>query len=114
VVLILHDTTELDYSGLDIPELGPIGNGHGRGYHCHNSLAITADRRVLGLLAQVLHVRRAVPPGETRAQRRAAERCEGRLWRGAAATIPPAAPGPARGAIAHPRPPLTPVPAHPA
>jgi len=93
VVLILHDTTELDYSGLDIPELGPIGNGHGRGYHCHNSLAITADRRVLGLLAQVLHVRRAVPPGETRAQRRAAERCEGRLWRDAAATIPAAPPG---------------------
>jgi len=88
VVLILHDTTVLDYSGLDIPELGQVGNGHGRGYYCHNSLAITADRRVLGLAAQILHVRRIVPPGETKAQRRAAARCESRLWRDAAASIP--------------------------
>jgi Transposase DNA-binding len=93
VVLILHDTTVLDYSGLDIPELGQIGNGHGRGYYCHNSLAITADRRVLGLLSQVLHVRRVVPPGETKARRRAHERCESRLWRDAAASIPAAPAG---------------------
>jgi hypothetical protein len=93
VVLILHDTTVLDYSGLDIPELGQIGNGHGRGYYCHNSLAITADRRVLGLLAQILHVRRVVPPGETKAQRRASERCESRLWRDAATSIPAAPAG---------------------
>src|SRR5436309_10246910 len=39
-VLIVHDTTELDYSGLrSIPDLGPIGGGHTRGYLCHNSLA---------------------------------------------------------------------------
>jgi hypothetical protein len=93
VVLILHDTTVLDYSGLDIPELGQIGNGHGRGYYCHHSLAITADRRVLGRLSQVLHVRRVVPPGETKAQRRAPERCESRLWRDAAASIPTAPAG---------------------
>ena len=31
-VLGIHDTTELDYSGLSIPQLGQIGNGSGRGY----------------------------------------------------------------------------------
>jgi Transposase DNA-binding len=93
VVLILHDTTVLDYSGLDIPELGQIGNGHGRGYYCHNSLAVATDRRVFGLASQVLHVRRVVPPGETKAQRRAHERCESRLWRDAAASIPTAPAG---------------------
>src|SRR5262245_42127754 len=33
VVLVLHDTTELDYSGLrSIADLGPIGGGLNRGY----------------------------------------------------------------------------------
>src|SRR5438552_15371350 len=33
VKLVVHDTTELDYTGLrSIPDLGPIGNGGGRGY----------------------------------------------------------------------------------
>ena len=93
VVLVLHDTTVLDYSGLDIPELGQIGDGHGRGYYCHNSLAIAADRRILGLASQILHVRRHVPPGETKARRRAHERCESRLWRDAAVCIPAAPAG---------------------
>lgn len=44
VVLLLQDSTVLDYSGLRIPELGQVGDGHGRGYYCHNCLAITADR----------------------------------------------------------------------
>ncbi|MGC8625788.1 MAG: hypothetical protein ACP5VQ_11070, partial [Phycisphaerae bacterium] len=36
VVLILHDTTELDFSGLDSVEgLGSIGDGGGRGFLCH-------------------------------------------------------------------------------
>src|SRR5262249_51556645 len=113
VVLYLHDARELDYWGLDTPGLGPSGTGHGRGSLCHNSLAITADRRVLGLLAQVLHARRAVPPGETRAQRRAAERCEGRLWRDAAATIPPAPPRRTRVDIAGRGPGTPQVPGHP-
>lgn len=61
VVLLLHDTTDLDYSGLAIPELGPIGNGGGRGYLCHNSLAVDPERKeVLGLAHQILHRRVAV------------------------------------------------------
>jgi hypothetical protein len=40
VVLVLHDTTELDYSGLrSITDLGPIGGSLNRGYRCHYSLA---------------------------------------------------------------------------
>lgn len=54
VVLILHDTTELDYSGLKSIDLAPIGNGHGRGYLRHNSLAVTAAGEVLGLVNQIL------------------------------------------------------------
>jgi hypothetical protein len=44
VILLLHDTTELDFSGHTTRSaLGPIGNGGGRGYECHNSLAADPD-----------------------------------------------------------------------
>lgn len=93
VVLLLQDSTVLDYSGLSIPELGQVGDGHGRGYYCHNCLAITADRQVLGLAHQILHVRRDVPPGETREQRRRHPRRESRLWRDTAVALPAVPPG---------------------
>src|SRR5205809_4939995 len=56
-VLLIHDATELDYTHADelAGQLGPIGNGGGRGYVCHNSLAVTPDRQVLGLANQILH-----------------------------------------------------------
>ncbi|MDY3563604.1 hypothetical protein R5W23_005218 [Gemmata sp. JC673] len=82
-VLVLHDTTELDYSGRVLPRTGPIGNGHGTGWECHNSLAVGAGTgAVLGLVAQPLHRR---PPtrsnrGETTAQRRQRRDRESRLW----------------------------------
>ena len=72
-VLILHDTTELDYSGLKSlkDELGQIGNGGGRGYKCHNSLAVMAEsREVLGLANQILFCRPRVPKGEKKSVRR--------------------------------------------
>ena len=55
VVLVLHDTTELDYSGLrSISDLGPIGGGLNRGYLCHNSLAVDGQRHeVVGLANQI-------------------------------------------------------------
>src|SRR5271155_3520668 len=66
VVLVLHDTTELDYSGLSIPEFGPIGSGYHRGYLCHNSLAVAFEQReALGLVSQILHARVPVPKKET-------------------------------------------------
>ncbi len=83
VVLILHDVTELDFSGLTSlhDQLGQIGNGFGHGYECLNSLAVVpGHRNVLGLVSQILHVRPHVPKNETQTQRRDRESRESRLW----------------------------------
>ncbi|MGH9541523.1 MAG: IS4 family transposase [Terriglobales bacterium] len=93
-LLLVHDTTELDYSGLRATQgLGPIGNGTCRGYLCHNSLAVEpATRRVLGLANQILHTRRKVPRHETPARRRDHPDRESRLWKcgcGACVLPPP-------------------------
>ena len=50
-VLILHDTTELDVTSHPaLDGVGPIGNGSGRGFLPHNSLAVVPEpRQVLGL-----------------------------------------------------------------
>lgn len=81
-ILVLHDSTELDYSThLALADLGQIGNGNRRGYICHNSLAVDANSRdVLGLLNQVLHQRADVPVKETALERRERESRESRLW----------------------------------
>ena len=83
-VLVIHDTTELDYTTIKslADQLGYIGKGHHRrGYQCHNSLAVAADRReVLGLTNQVLHCREEVPEHETIPESRARESRESRLW----------------------------------
>lgn len=51
LVLLVGDTTELDYTHLpSIDDLGPIGSGTTRGYLLHSTLAVTPDRAVLGLL----------------------------------------------------------------
>jgi len=82
VVLLLHDTTELDYSGLrTVQDLGPIGNSSRSGYLCHNTLAVLPKQReVLGLAQQILHRRQPVPPGETAPQKRERASRESRLW----------------------------------
>jgi hypothetical protein len=93
LLLVLHDTTELDYTGKTslADQLGPIGDGGGRGYECHNSLAVDpASGEVLGLANQILHHRAEPPRGETPAQRREREDRESRLWvRGSAAVGAP-------------------------
>jgi hypothetical protein len=92
VCLFIHDGTELDFSGLhSIPTLGPIGNGHNRGYLCHNSLAVDPrSRTVLGLVGQILHTRVPVPKGEgVKAKRERASR-ESRLWTRAIEALPSA------------------------
>lgn len=89
VVLVIHDTTELDFSTkLALTGVGPIGNGQRTGYLCHHSLAVVAaDRRVLGLTSQILHVRPQTAirtPGRKRAKALVAHRedpnRESRLW----------------------------------
>jgi hypothetical protein len=82
VVLVLHDTTELDYTGLrSIPNLGSIGNGGRRGYLCHNSLAVDPQRHeVLGLVNQILHRRHLVGRKEKLTDKRERLDRESRLW----------------------------------
>src|SRR5882724_11679302 len=54
-VLVIHDATEMDYSGLAISTLGQLGNGKNRGYIAHNVLAVKAEtREVIGLAYQHL------------------------------------------------------------
>jgi hypothetical protein len=81
-ILILHDTTELEYTThKSLDDLGPIGNGHRRGYITHNSLAVDPETRdVIGLCNQVLHRRAKVAKSETRAQRNKRKSRESRLW----------------------------------
>jgi hypothetical protein len=97
VVLIIQDTTLLDYTTIHSlrGELGIIGKGHhAHGYLCHNSLAITAtSRQVLGLAHQILFRREPAPPGESRAQRRARQGRESRLWTRASHALPAAPDG---------------------
>ncbi len=82
-VLVVHDTTELDYSSRTSlqADLGQIGDGGGRGYECHNSLAVAAvTGEILGLANQILHRRADVPKNEGVATKREREDRESRLW----------------------------------
>jgi hypothetical protein len=80
--LIIHDTTELDFTSHRAlhPHLGPIGDGGGRGLLQHNSLAVrAADGLLLGLAHQQLVARQPRPEGETPTQRKHRDR-ESALW----------------------------------
>lgn len=95
-VLLLQDSTELDYTGLTslADQLGQIGNGSHRGYIAHHVLAVTADtREVLGLAQQMLHRRCRVRRGESRPARRSKPDRESRLWSQACAAVGPAPAG---------------------
>jgi hypothetical protein len=94
-VLVIHDTTELDYTGLrSLKGLGQIGNGGCRGYLAHNVLAVVAETRdVIGLVYQKLAKRPKANKNETREQCRARPDRLSRFWKDASTTIPAAAPG---------------------
>jgi len=95
VLLLVHDATTLDYSSLKslANDLGPIGDGRGRGYLCHNSLAIDPQRRqVLGLANQILHHCDTVPKNESVAAKRLRDNRESRLWTKAVQQIGSVAP----------------------
>jgi len=88
LVLILHDTSEMDYTDhTALQGTGPIGDGQGRGFLQHNSLAVLPEpRQVLGLAYQQWYVRKEAPKEEHTAQRKRRER-ESELWlRGIEAT----------------------------
>lgn len=88
VVLIVHDTTEADYTTRDIDGLGQIGNGGRRGILLHNVLAVDlANREALGLVVQFTHKRREVPKGESPMAKRMHPERESRLWSKGAAAV---------------------------
>jgi hypothetical protein len=68
LVLIVHDTTELDFSShRQLKGAGQIGNENGRGFLQHNSLALVpAPQQVLGLAFQQLIARAAGARGRER------------------------------------------------
>ena len=88
VVLVLHDTSEIDLtSHAALTDIGPIGDGRGRGILQHNSLAIVPDpRHVLGLAHQQLRIRKPAPANETSGQRKKRER-ESVLWTNGIAAV---------------------------
>ena len=94
-VLIVHDIVELDYSNqMTLGGLGQIGNGGGRGYECHNALAVDPQSgELIGLVAQQLHSRDRAPAGEGVAARRDRDSRESLLWVNAARQIGPAPAG---------------------
>lgn len=94
-VLVIQDTTELDFSGLtSLTGLGQIGNGGCRGYLAHNALAVVAETRdVIGLVYQKLVKRPKADKKETREQCRERTDRLSRLWKDASAAIPAAMPG---------------------
>lgn len=82
-VLIIHDTTDLDFS--DHPavhaDLGPIGTGSGVGLLQHNSVAFDPEgKQVLGLVYQQLVKRRPRPANETSSDRANRANKESQLW----------------------------------
>jgi hypothetical protein len=94
VVLGLHDTTVLDYSGHKTLRLAPVGNGQGSGYLCHNSLAVAAETgEVFGLTSQILHQRVAVGKNESVKAKRERKSRESRLWSQAVEQAPVAPEG---------------------
>jgi len=82
VVLLVHDTTELEFTSHKkvSRELSQLGNGLGRGFLCHNTLAIKAGGEVIGLVSQILHLRRQVPRGESSRQKKEHADRESLLW----------------------------------
>ena len=88
VVLMIEDTSELDFtSHLNAKGLGPIGNGGGRGFMLHSTLAVDprGSGEVLGLGYQMLFCREAMSEAwkqrkqETRTQRKRRQR-ESEIW----------------------------------
>jgi hypothetical protein len=85
VVLIVHDSTQLDFSthAAVADALGPVGDNGGRGFIQHNSLAVDPERgELLGLIHQQTFIREPAPAKETRADRQRRPDRESAVWGG--------------------------------
>lgn len=81
LVLLVQDTTELDYTryATHLSGLGPIGNGGGQGLLLHTTLAVVPQpRQVLGIAHQQVFLR--VPHPRPTEKRRAKAERESRVW----------------------------------
>jgi hypothetical protein len=89
LVLLIQDTSELDFTHRRTAEdLGPIGDGGGRGFLLHSTLAVdpAGVGEVLGLAGQHLFLRQPAPAGETRTQRKQRAR-ESQVWAQSVAAV---------------------------
>ena len=67
LVILLHDTTELDYTRHPHTEgLGPLANDPCRGMLLHATLAVTPQRQALGVLQATFWVRDQKDPNKTK------------------------------------------------
>src|SRR6266705_4106105 len=80
-VLLIHDTTEVDYQQHPTTTgLGPRGLGSHHGYLLQSVLAVVPQsREVLGLMHQEPFLRKRAPKGETKRLREQRER-ESQVW----------------------------------
>ena len=85
-VLLIQDGSQLDFTRhTSVEGLGFIGDGGGRGLMLHSVLAVDpavgpkGEAAVLGLAHQQVWIRRQVPAGETRTQRKARQ-TQARVW----------------------------------
>jgi hypothetical protein len=79
--LLISDTTDIDHSSHAATEdLGPLGNGHGRGFQLHSCLVYNSAQQLLvGTAGALIQYRVAKPKNETRMQRLARVR-ESDVW----------------------------------
>jgi len=90
IILIAHDGTELNFTGLDVPDLGVLAGPKQRGFVAHNSLALTSSGRIVGLLHQILFTPQKAPPRTTtKSKRRHDPNKASVLWRDALEAIGP-------------------------
>jgi len=82
-VLLVQDSTELNYTGKTslAKGLGHVGRGRGRGYLCHHLLAVEAkQRQVIGLGSQQLYKRPKRRSRESRRHKKERLTKESLLW----------------------------------
>jgi hypothetical protein len=65
-VLVLHDTTNLCYNGLEVEGLGYLDKGYGKGLMLHNSIVASTSGIPLALLHQQLWTRSESERGKTK------------------------------------------------
>jgi hypothetical protein len=96
VVLFVQDRTELDYSQRrDLPDVGHIRKGKGRGLVLHNCLAVLPHPQapqIIGLAHQSVWVRKTVKKGNESRTQRGARRNEADGWAETVESIGPAPP----------------------